>query len=118
MASSSQGNISTRSGATPRSFNRAKHRARAVGSVGGWAQFTYRATPRLWFNVYGGQEDDRNSDLRGNAIGKNQAYAANVMYRLGSNVLTSFEYSRVRTSYLISGIRMNPHYDLALAYLF
>lgn len=93
-------------------------KVRAVHAAGGWAQLTYHATSRLWFNVYGGQEDDRNSDLRGNAIAKNEAYAGNVMYRLGSNLLTSFEYSRVRTTYLTSGIRLNSHYDLALAYLF
>lgn len=92
--------------------------AAPVRSLGGWAQFTYRATPRLWFNIYGGQEDDRNSDLYGNAIGKNEAYAANLMYRFGSNVLTSFEYSRVRTTWLNSGTVINPHYDLAIAYLF
>ncbi len=91
---------------------------RAVHAAGGWAQLTYRPASRLWFNVYGGQEDDRNSDLRGNAIAKNQDYAANVMYRLGSNLLTSFEFSRVRTTYLATGVRLNSHYDLALAYLF
>jgi hypothetical protein len=95
-----------------------EYQAHAVQATGGWAQLTFHATPRLWFNIYGGQEDDRNSDLVGNAIGKNQAYAANVMFRLSSNLLTSFEYSRVRTTYLQSGNRTNPHYDLALAYLF
>jgi hypothetical protein len=91
---------------------------RAVHATGGWAQLAFRATPRLSFHLYGGQEDDRNSDLSGDAIAKNQAYAANVMYRLGSNVVTSFEFSQVRTTYLNSGTKLNPHYDLALAYLF
>ncbi len=91
---------------------------RATHSSGGWAQLTVRATPRISFHLYGGQEDDRNSDLYGNAIGKNQAYAGNVMYRLGSNVMTSFEVSRVLTTYLRTGTTWNTHYDLALAYLF
>ncbi|MCU1338232.1 MAG: hypothetical protein JWO19_3813 [Bryobacterales bacterium] len=93
-------------------------RARAVGATGGWAQFTFRATQRASFHFYGGQEDDRNRDLERGGIGKNQGYGANIMYRLGSNILTSFEASQVRTTYLGSGTRINPHYDLAFAYLF
>ena len=93
-------------------------RAHAVGAMGGWAQLTFRATSRTSFNVYGGQEDDRNRDLSLGAVGKNQGYGANIMYRLGSNILTSFESSQVRTTYLGTGTRINPHYDLAFAYLF
>jgi hypothetical protein len=93
-------------------------RAHAVGATGGWGQFTFRATRRASFNLYGGQEDDRNRDLSLGAIGKNQGYGANIIYRLGSNILTSFETSQMRTTYLGSGTRINPHYDLAFAYLF
>ncbi len=92
--------------------------AHAVNSQGGWAQLAFRATPRLTLHLYGGQEDDRDSDLLTGAIAKNQIYAGNIMYRLGSNVLASFEVSQVRTTYLGFGTRLNPHYDLALAYLF
>lgn len=92
--------------------------AHAVGATGGWAQFTFRATRRASFNLYGGQEDDRNRDLSLGAIGKNQGYGANIIYRLGSNILTSFETSQMRTTYLGSRTVINPHYDLAFAYLF
>ncbi len=92
--------------------------ARAVGAAGGWAQFTFRATRRATFNLYGGQEDDRNRDLSLGAVGKNQGYGANIIYRLGSNILTSFESSQMRTTYLGSKTVVNPHYDLAFAYLF
>ncbi|MGH9630460.1 MAG: hypothetical protein ACRD7E_19280, partial [Bryobacteraceae bacterium] len=68
-----------------------------VHSTGGWAQLTFLATPRLSFNIYGGQHDDRNSDLLFGGIAKNQAYAANAMYRLSSNVIVSLEGSQVRT---------------------
>src|SRR5579872_5945073 len=34
----------------------------AIQAAGGWAQLTFRATRRLSFNLYGGQEDDWNSD--------------------------------------------------------
>jgi len=93
-------------------------RAHSVEATGGWAQFTFRATRRASLNFYGGQEDDRNRDLDRGGIGKNQGYGANIMYRLGSNILTSFEASQVRTTYLGSGTRISPHYDLAFAYLF
>jgi len=92
--------------------------ARSVGAKGGWAQVKLRLTSRLSMNLYGGQEDDRNSDLRSGQIGKNQIYAGNLMYRLGSNVVTAFESSQTRTTYLGSGTRIFPHYDLAVAYLF
>jgi hypothetical protein len=92
--------------------------ARAVQATGGWAQFTFRATERASFHVYGGQEDDRNRDLNIGGIANNQSYGANLIYRLGSNILTSIETSQVRTTYLGSGTRVSPHYDLAFAYLF
>ena len=92
--------------------------AHAVGATGGWGQFTFRATRRASFNIYAGQEDDRNRDLSLGAVGKNQGYGANIMYRLGSNILTSFESSQVRTTYLGSGTVLNPHYDFGFAYLF
>ncbi|MBS1873433.1 MAG: hypothetical protein JSU00_09460 [Acidobacteria bacterium] len=91
---------------------------RSVHSQGGWAQLALRPTSRLSFHLYGGAQDDRNADLLAGAIGRNMIYAANVMYRVGPNLLASFEASQVRTSYLGSGLRLNPHYDLALAYLF
>jgi hypothetical protein len=100
------------------SFLYAGQSPRAVHGTGGWAQLQYRATSRLTFNLYGGQEDDENRGLAAAGIAKNQSYAANLMYRLGSNVLASFEASQVRTTYIGSGTQLNPHYDLALAYLF
>lgn len=92
--------------------------AHAVHATGGMFQLKLRATPRLTFNLYGGQEDDRNSDLQPGQIAKNQTYAANMVYRFGSNILTSFEASQTRTDYLGGGRRMFPHYDLAIAYMF
>ncbi len=93
-------------------------RALPVHAQGGWGQLTWRATPRIAFHAYAGEQDDRDSDLARGFISKNLIYAGNVMYRFGPNVLASFEASQVRTTYIGSGIRLNPHYDLALAYLF
>ena len=92
-------------------------RATPVHSMGGWAQLKIRATQRTTFNFFSGQQDDRNRDLLREGITKNQAHGANVMYRWGSNIMTSFEASQVRTSYF-GNTRINPHYDLAIAYLF
>lgn len=89
-----------------------------VHGIGGWLQFRYVATQRLSFNVYGGQQDDRNSDLVAGRIGKNQTYAGNVMYLLAPNVISAFEVGQARTTYLGIGTRLNNHYDLALGYLF
>jgi len=75
-------------------------------------------TSRLAFNLYGGQQDDRNSDLVYGNISKNQAYFGNVMYRLAPNVIVSLEGGQVRTTYMQIGNRLNDHYDLAIAYLF
>ena len=86
--------------------------------MGGWAQLSFRATGRLSFNFYTGLQDDRNKDLLPGGIAKNQVYAGNVMYRFGQNVIASFEASQTRTTYLGSGTRTNPHYDIAFAYLF
>jgi hypothetical protein len=91
---------------------------RAVGTEGGWAQLSYVATNRLTFNFYGGQESNRPSDLLNSEITRNFAYAGNVVYRFGPNVLLGWEASQVRTSYLGFLTRLANHYDLALAYLF
>ncbi len=89
-----------------------------VVSNGGWAQVRLPITSRLAFNIYGGQQDDRNSNLLFSNIGKNQAYFGNVMYRLAPNVIVSLEGGQVRTNYIQIGNRLNNHYDLAIAYLF
>ena len=94
------------------------YQARPVHAKGGWAQLAIHITPRMTFHFYGGQEDDRNVDLSLGSIAKNQEYAGNIMYHLAPNVVTSFEFSQVRTTYLGGNTAINPHYDLALAYLF
>lgn len=89
-----------------------------VHATGGWVQFTYLATERLSFNVFGGQQEGRKRDLLFNNISRNRSYAGNFMYRLAPNVIVSFEALQLRTTYLGNGTRLNNHYDLALAYLF
>jgi hypothetical protein len=90
----------------------------AVHSTGGWAQIRVPITARLAWDVYGGQQDDRNSDLLSGSVAKNQGYFSNLMYRIAPNVMVSLEGGQVRTTYLGLGNRLNDHYDLAIAYLF
>lgn len=90
----------------------------AIRAQGGWAQLKLTATDRLSFHLMGGQHDDRNRDLRGTGIGRNQAYGGNFFYRLAPNVIFSLEMLRLRTQYLGQGNRLNNHYDASVAYLF
>ena len=93
-------------------------RAVPVHSVGGWAQLAVFATSKLTFHIYGGEHFNRASDLLPGAGHRNFVYAGNFMYRLAPNILGSFEVSQARTNYLNQGLRLNNHYDVALAYLF
>ena len=90
----------------------------AVRSRGGWGQLTLHALPRLDFHFFTGQVDDANHDLGVGSIGKNLLFGGNAYFRLAPNVLLGFEASQVRTMYIGQGVRINNHYDLALAYLF
>jgi len=89
-----------------------------IRTQGGWAQLKIAATSRLTLDLYGGEEDHVNRDLVSGLIERNQAYAANAIYRVTANLLTSFEWSYLQTAYMGSGNRFNQHYDLAFAYLF
>jgi hypothetical protein len=85
---------------------------------GGWGQMTITASPRWSFHFFGGVENDRGADLIGNGITRNFLYGGNAMWKLAPNVMASLELTQVRTTYLLSGTRLNNHYDLALGYFF
>jgi hypothetical protein len=93
-------------------------RARAVDSIGGWGQITVHAAPRVDLHLFNGQQDDRNAMLGAGRIGKNFLYGGNLYYRLAPNVILGLETTQVRTMYIGQGLRINNHYDLALAYHF
>jgi hypothetical protein len=90
----------------------------AVHSQGEWGQLSLFPSARLSFHVYSGEQHDRATDLAANGISRNFVYAGNFVYKLAPNVLAAFEASQTRTQYLGSVVRLNNHYDLALAYLF
>jgi hypothetical protein len=89
-----------------------------IGSRGGWGQLTVHAAPRWDFHFFNGQVDDANEHLVNGAIGKNLLYGGNVYFKIAPNVITSFETTQVRTMYIGQGLRINNHYDFALAYFF
>lgn len=90
----------------------------AVHATGGWSQLSLFPTSRISFHFFGGEEEDRASDLVANSVRRNLSYAGNIVYKLAPNILAALEASQTRTDYISSGLRRNNHYDLALAYLF
>jgi hypothetical protein len=89
-----------------------------VHSHGEWGQLALFPAPRLSFHVYLGEQSNRPSEVAPYAVQRNFVYAANVMYKLAPNVVAALEAAQTRTEYLGSLLRLNNHYDLALAYLF
>jgi hypothetical protein len=89
-----------------------------VKSIGGWGQLTIHTLPRVDLHLFTGQQDDENHALTNGRIGKNLSYGGNLFYRLAPNVLVGLEATQLRTLYIGQGIRINNHYDLALAYSF
>ena len=89
-----------------------------VHSHGEWGQIALFPAPRLSFHVYAGEQYNRASDVAPYGIQRNFVYAGNIMYKLAPNVLAALEAAQTRTEYLGSLLRLNNHYDLALAYLF
>jgi hypothetical protein len=66
-----------------------------------------------------GQQDDRDSDLRPGAIGRNLSWAVNGILQLAPNVLLGLEAQQIRTTIVFgAGTRVLNRYDVALAYLF
>jgi hypothetical protein len=89
-----------------------------IHQTSGWVQNSFRLTPRLKLNGFAGEQSDRPSDLLNAALRSNLAWGGNLMYHIAPNVITSIEAMQVRTKYMNTGLRINDHYDLAIAYLF
>jgi hypothetical protein len=89
-----------------------------IDSRGGWGQATIHAARRWDVHLFTGQIDDANYRLIAGSIGKNLLYGGNVYFHIAPNVITAIETTQLRTMYIGQGLRINNHYDLALAYLF
>jgi hypothetical protein len=77
-----------------------------LNTVGGWAQFKARATPKIEFNAAFGEDSPFASDVRrypysqsyfDATLTRNQAEFGNVIYRPRSDILFSAEYRRLQT---------------------
>jgi hypothetical protein len=91
--------------------------AEAISSTGGWGQITLHTIRRLDFHLFTGQEDFRMTERQGSAS-RNLLFGGNLYFRIAPNVLFGPEITQTRTLYLGQGLRINNHYDVALAYLF
>ena len=111
-------NVAHLGSGTRQGFGVYRSYAYAVESKGGWGQITLHALPRLDFHLFAGQVDDANHDLSKGSIGKNLLFGGNAYFKVAPNVLVGLETTQVRTMYIGQGVRINNHYDLALAYLF
>lgn len=89
-----------------------------VHTNGEWGQIALFPASRLSFHVYSGEQSNRIPDVAPGGITRNFVFAGNLIYKFAPNVLTALEASQTRTDYLGTGLRINNHYDLALAYLF
>jgi hypothetical protein len=106
-------------GALPQAFTLLpSDRVIPVHGDGGWVQLSSSITSRLTLNLFGGEQQNRARDLMPGDIQRNLSYAANVMYRLGPNVLVGVEALQLRTRLAPSADQLRNHYDLSFAYLF
>jgi hypothetical protein len=92
--------------------------AEAIDSAGGWGQITIHTFRRLDFHLFTGQQDYQAGDLRQGSVTRNLLFGGNLFFRVAPNVLFGPEITQTRTFYLGEGLRINNHYDMALAYLF
>lgn len=90
----------------------------AVHSNGEWGQIALFPASRLSYHIYSGEQSNRAPDVAANGVTRNFVFAGNLIYKFAPNVLAALEASQTRTEYLGTGMRLNNHYDLALAYLF
>lgn len=90
----------------------------AVHAHGEWGQIALFPAARVSFHVYAGEQANSAADLVAGSIQRNFVYAGNLIWKLAPNVRAALEASQTRTEYLGSMLRLNNHYDLALAYLF
>jgi hypothetical protein len=103
------------------------NQVRGLDAVGGWAQVKLRATPKLEFNLAGGQDNPYSSQLR-NAVfrgyvydydvARNRSIFTNFIYRPRSDLLLSAEYRRIESFSLTYTNRSADHINLMMGVLF
>jgi regulator of replication initiation timing len=102
-------------------------RVRGLDAVGGWAQLKLRATPKLEFNLAGGQDNPYSTQLRGALFrgyildydaARNRSIFTNFIYRPRSDLLFSAEYRRIESFSLTYDGRSADHINLMMGVLF
>jgi cell division protein FtsB len=102
-------------------------RVAGLDAVGGWAQIKLRTSPKLEFNLAGGQDNPFSSEIRSAIIRgsvfdydavRNRSILTNVIYRPRSDVLLSAEYRRIRSFDLTPTSRSADHINLMMGVLF
>ncbi len=94
------------------SYGKRHHQPRRLGPDHG------ALMPRVTAHLFQGLQYYEDSHLGQGDVSRNFAYGANLFLRIAPNVLVGPEISQFRTMYLGNGVRINNHYDLALAYMF
>lgn len=98
-----------------------------MDSVGGWAQFKLKATPKLQFNAAFGQDNPFASDLRqfggsenyyAAPLSKNQSAFVNFIYQPRSDIVFSLEYRRLKTFTLDRSANAANLVTLGVGYIF
>ena len=82
--------------------NQAYDLKNAIGTLskGGWVALSYAFSPKLAFNLGGGADNPRYSDLEKGSRGNNSDYFINSWYNLTKQALVGFELSYLSTSYV------------------
>lgn len=99
-----------------------------LNSLGGWAQFKYKATSKLQFNAAFGQDNPFAGDLReygssqstyySSPLSKNQTALVNFLYQPRSDIVFSLEYRRLKTVTLDSYANSANVVNFSLGYIF
>ena len=99
-----------------------------LDAMGGWAQFKYKATPKLQFNTAFGLDNPFAHQLRdfgGNLsafynviYSKNHSGFVNFIYQPRSDLLFSLEYRRIWTYQLDESANTGNHLNLSMGYVF
>lgn len=89
-----------------------------VHGAGGWVQVALPVTSRLSFDVYAGRQANDSNDLSECELFRTGTFAANVLYRLGANVIVGFEGSTNRLDEYEFRQLVTNRYDATVAYLF
>lgn len=79
---------------------------RAVGSMGGFASLSFKATDKMSINVGGGLDDPADEDMYGMALGsirytKNMVIFGNVKYAMNKHMGMGFEVMNFTTEYAV-----------------